>query len=29
MGYDYRMLLVEARENDLIFHNANNADFFV
>ena len=28
MGYDYRMLLVEARENDLIFHNANNADFF-
>lgn len=25
---DYRMLLVEARNNDLILHNANNADLF-
>lgn len=25
---DYRMLLVEARQNDLIFHNINNRAFF-
>ena len=25
---DYKMLLVEARQNDLRFHNANNVDFF-
>jgi hypothetical protein len=25
---DYPMILVEARENDLVFHNTNNADFF-
>lgn len=25
---DYPMIPVEARENDLVFHNTNNADFF-
>lgn len=25
---DYKMMLVEARKNDLTFHNINNADFF-
>lgn len=25
---DYKILLVEARENNLVFHNANNVDFF-
>lgn len=25
---DYKMLLVEARKNNLIFHNINNVDFF-
>ncbi len=25
---DYKMLLVEARKNDLLFHNMNNVDFF-
>lgn len=25
---DYRMLLVEARQNDLYFHNGNNRDLF-
>ena len=25
---DYRMLLVEARKNDLILHNMNNRDLF-
>lgn len=25
---DYKILLVEARQNDLVFHNMNNVDFF-
>lgn len=25
---DYKILLVEARQNDFVFHNMNNVDFF-